>query len=278
LGVSSVWGGIYGGYLRIDATTAGSPRQSSSGEGLAFGLDYTIAPQTFIGAAFGLDRRDFKIPAFSGSGSDNGYHYALYGRIDFDPLYFQAAGAYSIYHIHTARTVSYTGASGSYNTAFNAHGFAGRAEVGFYLPVPGLTAFGAVVADSMTMPAYAERVVSGSAVLAVQSPSHDFPRTRSELGLDLGTAAGVIGGPLQAHIRAGWAHEYDGETIPIAFQAFPEQGFVLAGAKMRDTGFVSGGVALPIMPGVSVGANAEGIFGSGSTTGYSGNAEFRVIW
>jgi outer membrane autotransporter protein len=135
-----------------------------------------------------------------------------------------------------------------------------------------------MVADSVTMPAYTEHVVSGSAILAVQSPSHDFRRTRSELGLDLGTTADVIQGELQAHIRAGWGHEYDGETIPIAFQGFPEQGFILAGAKLRDTGFVSGGVALPIMPGISVGANAEGIFGSGSTTGYSGNAEFRVIW
>jgi uncharacterized protein with beta-barrel porin domain len=174
--------------------------------------------------------------------------------------------------------VDFTGASGSYNTAFNGHGFAGRAEIGFHLPVPGLTVFGAVVADSITMPAYSEHVVSGSAILAVQSQSHDFRRTRSELGLDLGTTAGLIAGPLEAHIRAGWGHEYDGETIPIAFQAFPEQGFVLAGAKLRDTGFVSGGLALPIMPGVTVGANAEGIFGSGSTTGYGGNAEFRVIW
>jgi outer membrane autotransporter protein len=278
LGVSSVWGGIYGGYLRINERPTGSPEQSNSGEGLAFGLDYTLAPAAFVGAAFGLDRRDFKIPAFSGSGSDNGYHFALYGRIDFDSLYLQAAGAYSIYHIHTSRTVAYTGASGSYNTAFNGHGLGGRVELGFHLPVTGLTAFGAVISDSITMPAYSERVESGSTMLAVQSPSNNFRRTRSELGLDLGTTAEAIPGPLLAHIRAGWAHEYDGETIPIAFEAFPEQGFVVRGAKLPDSGFVSGGLAVTVMPNVTLGANLEGMFGSGSAVGYGGNAEFRVIW
>jgi outer membrane autotransporter protein len=277
-GGSSVWGAIYGGYLRISDTPAGSPGQSSSGAGLAVGLDASIAPETSVGTAFGIDRRDFKIPQFSGSGSDNGYHFSLYGKIDFDPLYLEAAGAYSIYHIRTERMVAFTGGSGSYSTDFNGHGFGGRAELGYHLPVPGLTAFGAMVADSITMPAYSERVVSGSAILAVQSPSHDFRRTRSELGLDLGTTAEGISGPLVAHIRAGWGHEYEGETIPIAFEAFPEQGFALAGARLRDTGFASGGLALPIVPGVTVGANLEAIFGSRSTTGYGGNAELRAIW
>ena len=278
MGGHSVWGAIYGGYLRINDTAAGSPGQSSSGAGLAFGLDTPIVPGTSVGAAFGIDRRDFKIPSLDGSGSDNGYHFSIYGKIDFDPLYVAAAGAYSIYHIRTERMVAFTGAAGSYSTDFNGHGFGGRAEIGFHLPVPGLTAFGAMIVDSITMPAYNEKVASGSAVLAVQSPSADFRRSRSELGLDLGTTAEAISGPLFAHIRAGWGHEYDGEKIPIAFEAFPEQGFVLSGAKLRDTGFVSGGLTLPVYPGVTVGANAEAMFGSGSTTGYGGNAEFRAVW
>ena len=86
----------------------------------------------------------------------------------------------------------------------------------------------------------------------------------------------AAGGPVLLHARAGWAHEFIKDTIPLAFEAFPSQDFSVAGVRLRDSGFVAAGLALPIAPGITVGANFEGDFGS--ATGYGGNAQLRATW
>ena len=184
LGSGTVWGAVYGSSLRIDGTPAtGSPSESNQGGGLALGFDYANAPGIVFGGAISVEHRDFKIPQSFGSGRDNNYHFALYNKTELEAFYLTAAVDYSVYDIRSSRSLSFTGASGSYQAGYTGHGFAGRAEAGINSLLYGLTPFVAVLADTISMPAYSERVQSGSATFAIQSPSHAFDRVRSELGL-----------------------------------------------------------------------------------------------
>ena len=83
------------------------------------------------------------------------------------------------------------------------------------------------------------------------------------------------GRPLLLHGRVGWAHEFvNADSIPFAFEAFPSQTFTIAGVRLRDTGFVTAGLMLQVAPGVTLGGNIEGDFGSASS--YGGSAQVRV--
>ena len=130
---------------------------------------------------------------------DNGYQFAIYGRVDADALYLTAAGAYSIFDSRTVRTISSTAVSGSYRADFTAHRIGGRMEAGLSdgLAVLRATPFAALVVDSISMPQYGEATVSGSTVMALQSMETSFDRLRSELGLGwnniaAGDGSGVI--------------------------------------------------------------------------------------
>jgi outer membrane autotransporter protein len=275
LGTGAIWGAAYGGHLRISGTAAtGSPADTNEGGGLAVGFDYSVAPGTFAGAAFSFDHRDFSIAQSFGGGHDSGYQFALYGETEVDAFYLAAAGDYSIYDFRTSRSVSLAAASGNYLASYTGHGFGGRVEAGLHAPFADLdaTPFAALLADSISMPAYSETTQSGSATFAMQSPSHSFNRVRSELGL--GVSAG---GPVLLHARAGWAHEFaKADSIPFAFEAFPGQSFTVSGTRLKDSGFVSAGLMMQVAPGVTLGGSIEGDFGP--MTGYGGSAALRAAW
>src|SRR6185312_9273784 len=116
-----VWGAIYGSQLNVPGIAAtGSPEQTNEGGGLAVGYDFADASGTGFGAAFSYDHRNFSIDPNFGGGHNNGYHFALHGRVGPERLYLAVAGAYSLFNIGTSRAVSVMAASGSYRAAFTA--------------------------------------------------------------------------------------------------------------------------------------------------------------
>src|SRR3954470_268942 len=272
-----IWGAIYGSHLRIPGSSAtGSPEQTNEGGGLAVGYDFASGPGTAFGAAFSYEHRNFSMEQNFGGGQDNGYQFALYGRVDMDALYLTAAGAYSIFDTRTSRTISSSAASGSYRADFTGHGIGGRMEAGLSdgLAMLHATPFAALVVDSISMPQYAESTVSGSTILALQSMEQSFDRLRSELGLGWNNIAGGGESSVIWNGRIGWAHEFsDADKIPLAFRAFPGQAFTITGTRLKDTAFVSAGLIAPLAAGIALSENVEGDFGS--TSSYGGRLQIR---
>jgi len=279
LGGSGVWGAVYGSHLNIGGSTGtGGPDQSNEGGGLAVGYDFASGPGTGLGAAFSYEHRNFSIEQNFGGGQDNGYQFALYGRVEADALYLTAAGAYSIFDTRTTRTLSSTGVSGSYRANFTGHGIGGRMEAGLSdgLAMLHATPFAALVVDSISMPQYSEATVSGSTVLALQSMETSFDRLRSELGLGWNNIESD-GSSVIWSGRIGWAHEFNSaDKIPLAFAAFPSQAFTITGARLKDTGFVSAGLMAPLAPGLALSGSVGGDFGS--TSSYGGRLQLRSSW
>jgi len=276
---SGVWGAIYGSHLDIGGSPGtGGPDQSNEGGGLAVGYDFASGPGSGLGAAFSYEHRNFSIDQNFGGGQDNGYQFAIYGRVDADALYLTAAGAYSIFDMRTTRMISSTAAAGSYRADFTGHGIGGRIEAGLSdgLEMLRATPFAALVVDSISMPQYSEATVSGSTVLALQSMETSFDRLRSELGLGWNNIASD-GSSVIWSGRIGWAHEFNSaDKIPLAFAAFPGQPFTITGARLKDTGFVSAGLMAPLAPGLALSGNVEGDFGS--TSSYGGRLQLRSSW
>ena len=272
-----IWGAIAGSHLNITGSTAtGGPEQSNEGGGLAVGYDFASGPGMGLGIAFSWDHRNFSIDRNFGSGQDNGYQFAIYGRVNADALYLTAAGAYSIFDTRTMRTISSTAVSGSYRADFTAHGIGGRMEAGLSdgLAMIHATPFAALVVDSISMPQYSETTVSGSTVLALRSAETSFDRLRSELGLGWNNIALDDQGSVMWNGRAGWAHEFNSaDKIPLAFVAFPGQPFTITGARLKDAAFISAGVMAPLAPGLALSGNIEGDFGA--TDSYGGRLQLR---
>jgi uncharacterized protein with beta-barrel porin domain len=272
-----IWGAIAGSHLNITGSaTTGGPEQSNEGGGLAVGYDFASGPGTGLGIAFSWDHRNFSIDRSFGSGQDNGYQFAIYGRVNADALYLTAAGAYSILDTRTMRAISSTAVSGSYRADFTAHGIGGRMEAGLSegLAMIHATPFAALVVDSISMPPYSEATVSGSTVLALRSAETSFDRLRSELGLGWSNIALDDKGSVMWNGRVGWAHEFNSaDKIPLAFAAFPSQSFTITGARLKDAAFISAGVMAPLAPGLALSGNIEGDFGA--TDSYGGYLQLR---
>jgi outer membrane autotransporter protein len=88
--------------------------------------------------------------------------------------------------------------------------------------------------------------------------------------------------PLTWRARAAWAHDWvDNPTLTATFLAAPPgsgAGFTVTGASpAHDSALVSVGAELRITRSLSLGANFDGEFASGSQT-YSGKATVRVSW
>jgi uncharacterized protein with beta-barrel porin domain len=277
---SGIWGAVYGSHLNMPGSTAsGGPEQSNEGGGLAVGYDFAGGPGTGLGAAFSYEHRNFSIDRNFGGGQDNGYQFAIYGRVEADALYLTAAGAYSIFDTRTTRTISSSAVSGSYRADFTAHGIGGRMEAGLSdgLAMLHATPFAALVVDSISMPQYSEATVSGSTTLALRSAETSFDRLRSELGLGWSNIALDDSGSVMWNGRAGWAHEFNSaDKIPLAFAAFPSQPFTITGARLKDAAFISAGLMAPLAPGVALSGNVEGDFGS--TSSYGGRLQLRSSW
>jgi uncharacterized protein with beta-barrel porin domain len=271
-----IWGAVAGSHLNITGSAAtGGPEQSNEGGGLAVGYDFASGPGSGLGIAFSWDHRNFSIDRSFGSGQDNGYQFAIYGRVEADALYLTAAGTYSIFDTRTMRTLSGTAVSGSYRADFTAHGAGGRMEAGLSdgLAMIHATPFAALVVDSIWMPQYGETTISGSTVLALRSAETSFDRLRSELGLGWNNIALDEGGVMWSG-RAGWAHEFNSaDKIPLAFAAFPSQAFTITGARLKDAAFISAGVMAPVAPGLALSGNIEGDFGA--TDSYGGYLQLR---
>jgi len=203
------------------------------------GVDYLFSPNTVAGFALAGGGTNFSI-ANGGSGRSDLFQAGGFVHHAVGPAYLSAALAYAWQDITTDRTLSILGVD-RLRAEFNANAFSGRLESGYRLVTPwmgglGLTPYAAGQFTLLSLPGYAESVVSGVDSFALSYNSKTTTAPRSELGLRTDKSFAMRDGILTLRGRAAWAHDYNSDrSIAATFQALPGVSFIVDGRSLLPT-------------------------------------------
>lgn len=277
----SVWGAAYGGSASTDGNAiVGSHNTTTRAYGVVGGADYKITPNTLIGFALAGGGTNYSLSDALGSGRSDLFQAGVFGRQNIGAAYLSAALAYGWHDVTTNRTVAVPGGD-VLQARFRAETFSGRFEGGyrFATPLAGITPYVAAQVISFNLPAYAEQVLGGAGVFALNYAAQTTTATRTELGLRTDKSYAVQDGIFTLRGRAAWAHDYNNDrAVTAVFQALPGATFVVNGARANPDGaLVSAGAEMKWLNGVSLAATFEGEF-SGNTTSYAGKGVAKYTW
>jgi autotransporter-associated beta strand protein len=278
----SVWGAAYGGSATIDGNaTVGSHDTTARAYGVVGGADYKITPNTLIGFALAGGGTNYSLSDALGTGRSDLFQAGVFGRQNIGAAYLSAALGYGWHDVTTNRTVAVPGGD-VLQARFRAETFSGRFEGGyrFATPFAGITPYVAAQAISFNLPAYAEQVLGGAGVFALNYAAQTTTATRTELGLRTDKSYAVQDGIFTLRGRAAWAHDYNNDrAVTAVFQALPgAAAFVVNGARANPDGaLVSAGAEMKWLSGFSLAATFEGEF-SGNTTSYAGKGVAKYSW
>jgi autotransporter-associated beta strand protein len=278
----SVWGAAYGGSATTDGNaTVGSHDTTTRAYGVVGGADYKITPNTLIGFALAGGGTNYSLSDALGTGRSDLFQAGVFGRQNIGAAYLSAALGYGWHDVTTNRTVAVPGGD-VLQARFRAETFSGRFEGGyrFATPFAGITPYVAAQAISFNLPAYAEQVLGGAGVFALNYAAQTTTATRTELGLRSDKSFAVQDGIFTLRGRAAWAHDYNNDrAVTAVFQALPgAAAFVVNGARANPDGaLVSAGAEMKWLSGFSLAATFEGEF-SGNTTSYAGKGVAKYTW
>ena len=277
----SVWGAAYGGSAVTDGNAiVGSHDTTSRAYGVVGGADYRVSPDALIGFALAGGATSYSVAEALGSGRSDLFQAGVFGRQNIGAAYLSAALAYGWHDVTTNRTVALAGAD-VLQAKFRAETFSGRFEGGyrFATPLAGITPYVAAQAISFNLPAYAEQVLAGAGLFALNYAAQTTTATRTELGLRTDKSFAVQNGIFTLRGRAAWAHDYSSDrAVTAVFQTLPGAAFVVNGARANPDGaLVSAGAEMKWLNGFSLAATFEGEF-SGNTTSYAGKGVARYMW
>jgi fibronectin-binding autotransporter adhesin len=278
----SVWGAAYGGSAATDGNAiVGSHNTTTRAYGVVGGADYKITPNTLIGFALAGGGTNYSLSDAMGTGRSDLFQAGVFGRQNIGAAYLSAALAYGWHDVTTNRTVGVPGGD-VLQARFRAETFSGRFEGGyrFATPFAGITPYAAAQAISFNLPAYAEQVLGGAGVFALNYAAQTTTATRTELGLRTDKSFAVQDGIFTLRGRAAWAHDYNNDrAVTAVFQALPgAAAFVVNGARANPDGaLVSAGAEMKWLSGFSLAATFEGEF-SGNTTSYAGKGVAKYTW
>jgi uncharacterized protein with beta-barrel porin domain len=279
----SVWASGFGGSQTTDGNaTVGSNDTTSRIFGTAVGADYLFSPNTVAGFALAGGGTNFLI-ANGGSGRSDLFQAGAFVHHAVGPAYVSAGLAYGWQDITTDRTLSILGVD-RLRAEFNANALSGRLEGGYRFVTPwlggiGLTPYVAGQFTRLSLPAYAESVVSGVDSFALSYNSKTTTAPRSELGLRADKSFAMRDGIVSLRGRAAWAHDYNSDrSIAATFQALPGVSFIVDGAKPApDAALVTASAERKWLNGFSLAATFEGEF-SQVTRSYAGKGVVRYAW
>jgi fibronectin-binding autotransporter adhesin len=279
----SAWGSAFGAYNTTsgDASGVGSHNVTARAYGVALGMDYHFAHDTVVGFALAGGGTDWSLAQGLGTGRSDAFQAGLFAKKLFGPAYI--AGALTAAN-HWMKTDRNSFGGDHVNASFTAQSYGGRLEAGYRYPLRGVSVipYAAVQAQAFRTPSYSETDLSGGS-FALSYGAATTTDVRSEFGARFeGLTALSNGMPLTWRARAAWAHDWvDNPTLTATFLAAPPgsgAGFTVTGASpAHDSALVSVGAELRITRSLSLGANFDGEFASGSQT-YSGKATVRVSW
>jgi autotransporter-associated beta strand protein len=277
----SVWGAAYGGSATTDGNAiVGSHNTTSRAYGVVGGADYKITPDTLIGFALAGGGTNYLLSDALGTGRSDLFQAGVFGRQNIGAAYLSAALAYGWHDVTTNRTAAVPGGD-VLQARFRAETFSGRFEGGyrFATPFAGITPYVAAQAISFNLPAYAEQVLGGAGLFALNYLGQTTTATRTELGLRSDKSFAMQDGIFTLRGRAAWAHDYNNDrAVTAVFQALPGASFVVNGARANPDGaLVSAGAEMKWRSGFSLAATFEGEF-SGNTTSYAGKGVAKYSW
>jgi uncharacterized protein with beta-barrel porin domain len=277
----SVWGAAYGGSATTDGNAVvGSHNTTARAYGVVGGADYKISPDALIGFALAGGGTNYSLSDALGGGRSDLFQAGVFGRQNIGAAYLSAALAYGWHDVTTNRTVALPGGD-VLQARFRAESFSGRFEGGyrFATPLAGITPYVAAQAISFNLPAYAEQVLGGAGLFALNYAAQTTTATRTELGLRSDKSFALQDGILTLRGRAAWAHDYNNDrAVTAVFQSLPGASFVVNGARGNPDGaLVSAGAEMKWLNGFSLAATFEGEF-SGNTTSYAGKGVAKYTW
>jgi uncharacterized protein with beta-barrel porin domain len=284
-----VWGAAFGGTnnTRGETATVGSNNAYTRAGGVAAGVDYRFSPNALIGVSLAGGNINWSLTGngVNGGGTSDAFLAGIYGKYSAGQAYVSGALTYSNYWTSTNRTVTVAGLD-QLRADYNAHGFGGRLEGGYRLPVAYgdivWTPYGAVQGQSFSTPNYGETAVSGSNQFALNFTGRTATAWRGELGLRTDKTMPIDNGS-QLNLFGRFAYAHDEISNPAAAANFTTLGFGAApftvyGARpSRDLALTTAGAEWRLANGVSFLAKFDGEFGDRSQT-YTATGRLRYTW
>jgi autotransporter-associated beta strand protein len=276
----SVWGAAYGGGSNTNGNAAlGSNSATARAFGFAAGLDYRISPATIVGFALAGGGTNFGVTGF-GTGRSDLFQAGAFVRHTMGAAYVTAAAAYGWQDVTTDRTVTIAGVD-RLRAEFNANAYSGRVEGGYRFATPwmGITPYAAGQFTTYQLPAYAEQVLSGGGMFALNYAAKDVTASRTELGIRTDRSFAVQNGILTLRGRAAWAHDFNTDrNVTALFQTLPGASFIVNGAaQAHDSALATASAEMKWLNGFSLAATFEGQF-SDVTNSYAGKGVMRYSW
>ncbi len=276
----SVWGAAYGGGSNTNGNAAlGSNSATARAFGFVAGADYRISPATLVGFALAGGGTNFAVSGF-GSGRSDLFQAGAFVRHTIGAAYVTAAAAYGWQDVTTDRTVTVAGVD-RLRAEFNANAYSGRVEGGYRFATPwmGVTPYAAGQFTTYSLPAYAEQVLSGTGMFALNYAAKDVTASRTELGVRTDRSFAMQNAILTLRGRLAWAHDFNTDrNVTALFQTLPGASFVVNGAaQAHDSALTTASAEVKWLNGWSAAATFEGQF-SNVTNSYAGKGVMRYSW
>ena len=276
----SVWGSAFGGGADISGNAAlGASNANVRAFGFAAGIDYRISPATLAGFALAGGGTNFSVTG-SGTGRSDMFQAGAFVRHTVGAAYVTGALAYGGQEVTTDRFVTVAGLD-HLRAQFNSNAWSGRLEGGYRYATPwmGITPYAAAQFTTIDLPAYAEQVIAGTGLFALNYNARNVTDPRTELGVRADRSFAMSNGILTLRGRLAWAHDYytDRNVTPV-FQSLPGAFFVVNGAaQAHDAALSTASAEMRWLNGWSAAATFEGEF-SNVMSSYAGKAVVRYAW
>jgi autotransporter-associated beta strand protein len=240
----TAWGGAYGGSnIANGNASSGSSNVTASTFGFAAGMDYHVAPGTFVGFALAGGGTNWGLASGFGNGRSDAMQAGVYGVTHMGPAYLAGALAFTNHWFATNRSAL----GGQLSANFDGQSYGARLESGYrfaVLPRFGVTPYAALQAQDFRTPSYSESDATGSG-FALTYAAMNATDVRSEIGARFDNPT-VIGGKLPLILRARFAWAHDSVTNPAlsaAFETVPGGSFTVNGAPIAQNSALTSAAA-----------------------------------
>ena len=279
----ALWGTATGGYNRTGGDGAdGSATRTARVAGFALGLDHRIGARSMAGVAIAVGEGSAALASGQGRGLANFGQIGAHGMTRLGSFTLAAAGAFTFMDVDTKRSLYFLN-SDPQRAGFGAQVYSLRAEAlqdGVALGTGWrVQPVAALQWQQVNNQGYTESSPLTGTALGVTVGGQSQTSLRGELGARLDGSVRLGAMPVQGYLRAAWAHYMTRDaSMAVGFAALPDAGFTVRGARPdSNAALLSGGLEMPVAPGLTLGARVESEF-SGNVTQVAGTARLRLAF
>lgn len=258
----AIWGSGFGSTGRIDAdASVGTARRTLNDAHLAIGADLLLAPAIVAGVAVSGGTARASLPAGLGRIESGVFQAGLYGTTRIGALKLSAAASYGRFDNDVSRAIPALGLSRVTST-YVTQAWSGRFEAtarvfgwgGF-----ALSPLAAIQATSARSPAALETTGSGVAVGSLNLARRTDLTSRGELGLQIDAKTQLGAAPVNAYLRAAWAHYFERDArFTASLNGLPGASFIASGARPdRNSALLAVGADADLGRGIRLGARLD---------------------